>query len=1680
MAKQLDFYSTDVASVTSSTSFQDVATLTFTPKSYTKFVFVATGDLRSTNDLVSMSGLADVELTVDGTVYCEQLSIQHTYTLMSFKELSIGVSSTIKVRIKNSIGLASLSYKRIKIVAIGLSKWETVEQGAGQTAVVDSNSNRSSKLLMQQIFYPSLSNVLILTYAERTFSTWPGATPTTYGDFKVYLDDDSIMSNVLISESFGNSAPASKHVGSFAIRKFNLAKGEHHLVFRFSKQDNGSGLAQFRRLRAVIIPIDENPLTSTTQEHEETRETIASFSSPATSTTPLLTTYTGITYCNIGSFLVGDRSGIGAGEALFTYKGLGMAGDTLCKFDVQRTTYAPGGDLTDNYLSGQTKGILAFGTATDQADGSATLTATRLLATDYGYSNFNNYLLQFHQDIESTTSAASSSVKENYDVRTLVEIYKTKEITRFSLQEDTFLFAGVTSGQIISYYQSGQIDKSSLSDLTVTGVQAVEAVDRNDLQQARDLLDLSEGLPDGVTVSPSSEFFNFTNIHKLYKKSVLKSVSVGEKTSNPYSGVMSTSRATISLSNTEGEFDTDAKREEFLGSVMKVRYYDKVNNELRSIFSGRITDVDVGDTVSIAAINPNVDIMDVELPKYAVSSSSAPGITSQLADDDNAPAPVFYGVARRLTVPHLHKFYGTEAASPSLVDQYSDYAVGGQLLNTSYPFVVLNRERSDTGVYRNWISITNSIEFADTDNVVQTSPFTLKDSPLPTVRFQSTAITTPTRSTLLSMPHGVTNGNDDISAQYSSLSPVNEILYVQGHINGEDWYQDGVTSDLVNWSPAGTEPVVSGLSTTTRGVTRGTPNALYTSGLVDSINAETGLEDHKNIINISSIPGFTESTNYTVGSSSVLRTFEDRIAWTALPDKVSEWNFNGNIDDGVTTTGNNLFGTDGQPVYDGSGAALQFLNSAASGYATGSVAITHASITNLDFNGSTDMRLVAYVQQNADGSLTGPVVSKRDTVSTRGYELGIVSENVVIGGGSSTKFVAQGYVHDTGSIEENVVAGTTLTATTLNDGAIHKIELLKNETANTIRLIVDGVEEATEAIAASYNISNTEDFVIGGPGSPRFSTQFLGKIHKVGVGTNSTIAPAPGVTYSVTYDFKPDRYQLEWKYNIVTASNAIQDSGAEVSPIGVDARIAGATSTPVVLKGIINGTGATQSSWVRGPGQSGYALRLNQSNSSNTWHLGTAGLGVSTYLGSGGGSGEGYVTFTNNAEIMNPLQNFSAYGCGIWRGGPGQSGILLAKESSVASKPSFALGLLGGKAYGMITTAGTKRELTSEKAVDTKDVVHLMLARRGLNLYLYVNGTQVAVETTALHESSDYTSNDLVVGSDSSLSARWAGDVSFIGLADFSHEEFAAYQVQLMDRGVKGGWSEFTDRVANGVGTGKTLLHIPFTEGVGVTVSSRNLHRNFGQTIKRILTDKLVGLSEEVDGTSFDTAITVLDDLGLKCDLTLSEPRKVVDILEELLRVRGMRVRKSAHGRWEIIVDEKKTQATIKFGSGDGVYENILKVNGLDYRAVDEATKEIRVDYRRFADAQGEVKFHSSVSRLVLPYGTETQIYEFPSVADNVTADKIVDYLSKKIRYSIKRINITVGMEGRKVRIGDLVRLEIPRFGINDEDFTVGSTKINETSVVLVLESYSSHVFDFDPGPRPEAVVITGEKKDEE
>lgn len=1707
----------------STSSWVDAATLVFKPDANSKFVVMGMAvaeDLSISlpgeeNPYYSTDNQVDFVLTVDGVTECE---IKQTYcSFLWFGELT-GTTHTFKLRSRDVS--ATTKIKSIRLLAFNVEDWQIIEQETDQT--LSGNITRTAKMLMQQHFYNRHSQVLCLSYAEIRGSS----TGSNRVYYKNYINQDNNSESGILDIAIGPTTEW-KHVSTS--KYFDLTTNKTEVFYSLSNLTDSGVSGQVRRIRTIFLPIDKKPFAGIQKLQDNSRNTFTGktyLTDGITASIFEFSPYTRdqIDYLAIGAIHAGLNTSNKRARTTLRFNGSSMGldpfvGTTTTPIDGVTTTILSDSDeifnigierLTaggiDAYMS-PIQGLACFGFHYGSAIGDTSnkfifytdWNKTWNSGPDNSEDQFiseadrNLILLQFEKSAQAITEYEFPTPKQRIGKRHLIEINKQYDIKRYTTGPDLYLFDGLTIGQIVSKISNGDICRCSAADLTITGAAALNAIDAGDTAQAESLLLLQSGLPAGTTASPISEYPSYSSIWKLYESKVSKFSSLDKKSTSAYFGISGVDNLTIEFANGDGEFLQDNPLETLKGAVVKLKEYDPINQTLITKFSGRVVDIKVGTDVTIGCISPNTDVLDVELPKTRVGDiyrikGNRSGLNLVEPDDPGAKTPIFFGEAKKLQIPNSGKEYGTDTTFPEYIEAYSDYIIGGPGFGSKFLYVLPVSSGvttgSDTGIYRAWTEVEDITEFSNSD-IVRYDEYKYHDQEVPYLRFVASTIETPTLTGQVPLPHPLLNTIIDVTNTtyklYPQFAPVNKIISVGSgdYIEGEHWTTVPGFTSTIRWISGTTltQPEVrpQGLASDISIVRYPSTPAeeLLGENVIDVVSS--GVSTSKlQIINLGNVRQdrldhnglsrgtvtFTEGQHYSLSSTYRNRELEDKINWSIIKDPIGVWEFTGDLTD---TSSNNitLLGDAGQPIYSDTFDSLHFDNSEGLGEGLGVVyapATTTGNVTT-----SEDFRAVAYVQANDSGFCNGTIISK-STSPTSGFRIESVLESTIISGGSTTKSVPRIRASD-GSAYIVLAPGLTSNTANMADGNIHKVEFrvkrkLVLGNLDFGMLFYDGVLISSIVGSTSFKLSNGDYLVFGGVS--RNIPSYLGKLHKVFLAKDGEGEPGKSEVYQADWYYLPDSYTAEWEYTVTTASNPIT-----VAPIAGDFKVAGSDLVPTSYNVTFpNGVGATSCYWVGGPDQTGYAIRFNNADASGYWTLGTSQLGTGTTLAPTSlSTGEGYIQIANHANLK-VLDDFSLYFYGTWTGIESGSGLAIAKERG-ANSPSYAVGINGGRAYGMVTAIGDVWYVEGRTVIDSHTPVFIHLERKSSALHIYVNGVLDGVAVAKRSVDSDYDTSPVIIASKAIIGfERWVGDISFFGMTDFAGgPEFSKMMFNAIGKGIKG---MFTERYISSKKIKKqTIFNFPLTEGEGAFIKNRNLHKNVGLAIKRLLIDNVVGVNSKVDPLNFDKAITMLDDLGLKVDFTQVEPRKLSDILNDLCFFRGILIRKDTNGYWTLTVDDINSTVKAAFGSGDGFYNNIIRVSSYETTPADQSVNKLTLEYNSYPNNQGELIYNSSLERPVNSYGTEQRIVQNPYILDHVTADKVLDYNAKKLRYADEILNITVASDGERLDIGNIVEITIPRFNINRKIFQISEIRDRGIERDLKLVGFSTQIFTYDPGALP-------------
>lgn len=254
-------------------------------------------------------------------------------------------------------------------------------------------------------------------------------------------------------------------------------------------------------------------------------------------------------------------------------------------------------------------------------------------------------------------------------------------------------------------------------------------------------------------------------------------------------------------------------------------------------------------------------------------------------------------------------------------------------------------------------------------------------------------------------------------------------------------------------------------------------------------------------------------------------------------------------------------------------------------------------------------------------------------------------------------------------------------------------------------------------------------------------------------------------------------------------------------------------------------------------------------------------------------------------------------------------------------------------------------------------------------------------------------------------------------------------------------------------------------------VTGPSAERNFIRAIRSTVSDTTWGLGQPVNAASFDAAETKLDPVtgtsmpGLNCDGVLAEPRQALDVLRELMMVRGIRLSTNSAGEWTVAIDEEQATTKMDIGDGTGAGErNILRVTQPRQRpAIDRQVKDVVLRYK--IDPL-QIDSRVEIRRTVAAFGAD-KIIEHRFIRDDITADKTNFYLYQRERLGAETVAVVVTQEGRALLEGDLVRITHPQLGYANETMEVRRVDKELVDIGLLLGSWSPLFYTYSAGTSP-------------
>ena len=235
--------------------------------------------------------------------------------------------------------------------------------------------------------------------------------------------------------------------------------------------------------------------------------------------------------------------------------------------------------------------------------------------------------------------------------------------------------------------------------------------------------------------------------------------------------------------------------------------------------------------------------------------------------------------------------------------------------------------------------------------------------------------------------------------------------------------------------------------------------------------------------------------------------------------------------------------------------------------------------------------------------------------------------------------------------------------------------------------------------------------------------------------------------------------------------------------------------------------------------------------------------------------------------------------------------------------------------------------------------------------------------------------------------------------------------------------------------------------------------------IREMFENSTWGGGKTVNGPAFDAAFALVDSLGpYLVDGAMIAPEPMKNWLTELCAFRGIRLAVNESGEWYPIVDEAQVAPVmlLRDGPGDGE-RNLLGVGERSFADVNNAVKNAHISYRENLTALGTFREVAKFSRVVNAAFGADRPYTNRFVWQHQTADRILDYLAKRLILDQQRIHLTTGQAGRALEPGQLVQATADRIGLSDDILEVVSVEESVDRAELTSRPWDAEIYVYSP-----------------
>lgn len=254
----------------------------------------------------------------------------------------------------------------------------------------------------------------------------------------------------------------------------------------------------------------------------------------------------------------------------------------------------------------------------------------------------------------------------------------------------------------------------------------------------------------------------------------------------------------------------------------------------------------------------------------------------------------------------------------------------------------------------------------------------------------------------------------------------------------------------------------------------------------------------------------------------------------------------------------------------------------------------------------------------------------------------------------------------------------------------------------------------------------------------------------------------------------------------------------------------------------------------------------------------------------------------------------------------------------------------------------------------------------------------------------------------------------------------------------------------------------------------------------RLIQYLLVSNGQRVDTGSFDRAYLAWarlhESVRMYFEFLATEPRPFSDILGDLMH--RIRLTRDKDGKWACWVVTPATQAVLEIGLSDAYgLNNVVSFGALSRTPSGQVGSEYTLEYRP------ELPFYvpddgKTTEQTLFMYKRSlpgfTNIPELQPIAlppssyiwEHVTADMVLQYRAGCVLYGDLRLTATVGLEGRRVKLGDRILVTAPTpYNLDREPFDVIGINRGLTTFDFSLRRYDPRIYEFPRTKDPPSVL---------